>query len=58
MDTCNQRRLGILPTGKADRVNKGEAFLRKGRGTVKGNYRGSYSENGEKNQNEGGLKED
>ena len=48
MDTCNQRRLGILPTGKADRVNKGEAFLRKGRGTVKGKYWGSYSENGEK----------
>ena len=56
MDSCNQKRLGILPMGKVDRVNKGEAFLSKGRGTVKGNYRGSYSENSEKVKMQGVLR--
>ena len=48
----------ILPMGKVNRVNKGEAFLSKGRGTMKGNHRGSCSENGEKVKMVRGLRED
>ena len=47
MDSCNQNGFGIDPMGKVNRVNRGEAFLRKGRGTMKGNYGGGYSENSE-----------
>ena len=53
MDSCNQNRFGILPLGKVNRVNKGEAFLSKGRGTMKGNYRGGYSENSEEAKMQG-----
>ena len=58
MDSCNQKWFCLLPMRKMNRVNKGEVFLSKGRGTVKGNYGGSRIQHGEKNHNGKGLEED
>ena len=48
MDPCNQKWFCLLPMRKVNGVNKGEVFLSKGGGTVKGDYGGSYLQHGKK----------